>query len=72
MVGLRGSTNWTRLAASCFVKLIGGGFRVGVSKLLVQRALAEHAGIDAKRVAQRMMGYTDKAPRPTPRAYRSG
>ena len=29
-------------------KLIGGGFRVGVSKLLVQRALAEGAGIDAK------------------------
>ena len=41
------------------VKLIGGGFRVGVSKLLVQRALAEHAGVDAKLVAQRMMGYTD-------------
>ena len=40
-------------------KLIGGGFRVGVSKLLVQRALAEAAGIDAKLVAQRMMGYTD-------------
>jgi DNA ligase 1 len=41
------------------VKLIGGGFRVGVSKLLVQRALAQHAGIDAKQVAQRMMGWTD-------------
>ena len=41
------------------VKLIGGGFRVGVSKLLVQRALALHAGIDAKRVAQRLMGWTD-------------
>jgi DNA ligase-1 len=41
------------------VKLIGGGFRVGVSKLLVQRALAEVAGLDAKLVAQRMMGYTD-------------
>lgn len=40
-------------------KLVGGGFRVGVSKLLVQRALAAHAGVDAKRVAQRMMGYTD-------------
>jgi len=40
-------------------KLIGGGFRVGVGKLLVQRALAEHAGIDAKLVAERMMGYTD-------------
>jgi DNA ligase-1 len=40
-------------------KLVGGGFRVGVSKLLVQRALAAHSGVDAKRVAQRMMGYTD-------------
>lgn len=40
-------------------KLIGGGFRVGVSKLLVQRALAEHASLDPKVVAQRLMGYTD-------------
>src|SRR6185436_931826 len=40
-------------------KLIGGGFRVGVSKLLVQRALSAHAGVDAKLVAQRMMGWTD-------------
>jgi len=40
-------------------KLVGGGFRVGVSKLLVQRALAAYAEVDAKRVAQRMMGYTD-------------
>lgn len=46
------------------VKLIGGGFRVGVSKLLVQRALAAHAGLDAKLVAQRMMGYTDAGARP--------
>jgi DNA ligase-1 len=50
------------------VKLIGGGFRVGVSKLLVQRALAEHAGLDAKVVAQRMMGYTES--RSTPGAAR--
>ena len=49
-------------------KLIGGGFRVGVSKLLVQRALAEGAGVDAKLVAQRMMGYTDR--RATPSAER--
>jgi DNA ligase-1 len=46
-------------------KLIGGGFRVGVSKLLVQRALAEAFGIDAKVVAQRMMGYTDAQTLPT-------
>lgn len=41
-----------------FVKLVGGGFRVGVSKLLVQRALAEWSGADAAGIAQRMMGYT--------------
>ena len=40
-------------------KLIGGGFRVGVSKLLVQRALAEAFGVDPKRIAQGLMGYTD-------------
>lgn len=40
-------------------KLIGGGFRVGVSKLLVQRALAELGGLDPKLLAQRMMGWTD-------------
>ncbi|HZN47501.1 MAG TPA: ATP-dependent DNA ligase, partial [Ramlibacter sp.] len=50
-------------------KLVGGGFRVGVSKLLVQRALATHAGIDAKRVAQRMMGYTDGKAMPSPERY---
>ena len=51
------------------IKLVGGGFRVGVSKLLVQRALATHAGIDAKRVAQRMMGYTDGKSLPSPQRY---
>jgi DNA ligase 1 len=50
-------------------KLIGGGFRVGVSKLLVQRALAAHAGVDAKQVAQRMMGYTDGKVAPTPQRF---
>lgn len=52
-------------------KLVGGGFRVGVSKLLVQRALAAHAGIDAKRVAQRMMGYTDAKGLPSPERYQA-
>ena len=51
------------------VKLIGGGFRVGVSKLLVQRALAAHSGLDAKLVAQRMMGYTDAKATPDAAAY---
>ncbi len=50
-------------------KLIAGGFRVGVSKLLVQRALAEHGGIDAKRVAERMMGFTDRTRAPTAAAF---
>jgi len=59
---------WDELPASerfLLVKLIGGGFRVGVSKLLVQRALARHAGLDAKLVAQRMMGWTDGRQPPT-------
>ena len=50
-------------------KLIGGGFRVGVSKLLVQRALAESAALDAKLVAQRMMGYTDAKAAPDAQRY---
>jgi len=53
------------------VKLIGGAFRVGVSKLLVQRALAEHAGLDTKQVAQRMMGYTDLKRAPTADRFRA-
>jgi len=51
------------------VKLVGGGFRVGVSKLLVQRALAAHSGVDAKRIAQRMMGYMDARAMPTAIKY---
>jgi DNA ligase 1 len=39
-------------------KLITGGFRVGVSKLLVIRAVARVAGADEKAIAQRMIGYT--------------
>ena len=48
-----------------FVKLIGGGFRVGVSRLLVQRAVAQAAGLDEPLVAQRMMGWTDARTPPT-------
>jgi DNA ligase-1 len=54
--------HWRRLPADerfLYVKLIGGGFRVGVSRLLVQRAIAEAFGLPAGVVAQRMMGYTD-------------
>ncbi|KQW67878.1 ATP-dependent DNA ligase [Methylibium sp. Root1272] len=52
-------------------KLIGGGFRVGVSRLLLTRALAQVAGLDAKLVAQRLMGWTDKGAQPTAEAYAS-
>ncbi|WP_370262867.1 cisplatin damage response ATP-dependent DNA ligase [Limnobacter sp.] len=52
-----------------FVKLVGGGFRVGVSKLLLTRALATLAKLDAKLVATRMMGYTDASAVPTPQQY---
>lgn len=51
------------------IKLITGSFRVGVSKLLVTRALAAVAGIDAKRIAQRLVGYTDLSARPTAEHY---
>jgi DNA ligase-1 len=47
------------------IKLIGGGFRVGVSRALVTRALAEFARLDPKVIAQRLIGYTDAAARPT-------
>ncbi len=48
-------------------KLITGGFRVGVSKLLVTRAVAETAGIDAHLVAERLTGEW----RPSPEQYRA-
>lgn len=48
-----------------FVKLIGGGFRVGVSRLLVTRALAAIAAVDSKLIAQRLMGWTDGRVQPT-------
>jgi DNA ligase 1 len=51
------------------IKLIGGGFRVGVSRLLVTRALAQHSALEAKVVAQRMIGYTDIAATPGARRF---
>jgi len=51
------------------IKLITGSFRVGVSKLLVTRALASMAGLDSKRVAQRLVGYTDLSNRPNAASY---
>ena len=51
------------------IKLITGSFRVGVSRLLVTRALAVIAEIDPKRIAQRLVGYTDLSARPTATHY---
>lgn len=51
-------------------KLIGGGFRVGVSKLLVTRALGAVAEIDSKLVAQRLMGWTDSRSQPDAARFR--
>ena len=51
------------------IKLITGSFRVGVSRLLVTRALASVANIDAKRIAQRLVGYTDLSARPSAAHY---
>lgn len=52
-----------------FAKLITGSMRIGVSKLLVTRALAAVAGIDPKRMAQRLMGYTDRTAEPSAAAF---
>jgi DNA ligase-1 len=65
------SACWAELGAAerfLLVKLIGGGFRVGVSRLLVQRALAEASGLDPQLLAQRLVGWTDA--RATPSAAR--
>jgi DNA ligase-1 len=65
---------WAELDAGgrfLLVKLIGGGFRVGVSRLLVQRALAEHAGLDAKLLAQRLVGWTDARATPSAARFRA-
>jgi DNA ligase-1 len=65
---------WSVLDATgrfLLVKLIGGGFRVGVSKLLVTRALAAVAGIDARLMAQRLMGWTDARATPSAARYRA-
>jgi DNA ligase 1 len=52
-----------------YFKLITGGFRVGVSRLQVTQALAAVGCIDAKRVAQRLMGYTHISGQPSASDY---
>ncbi|MDP9901308.1 ATP-dependent DNA ligase [Variovorax ginsengisoli] len=54
-------SQWRQLAADerlVYFKLMTGSFRVGVSRLQVTQALAAVGGLDPKRVAQRLMGYT--------------
>ena len=65
---------WSRLALDerlVYFKLITGGFRVGVSRLQVTQALAAVAGVDPKRVAQRLMGYTHISGQPDAADYAS-
>ena len=56
-----------RLSLMVCIKLITGAFRVGVSKLLVTRALASLADLDPKRVAQ-----PGRLHRPVPSTQRRG
>ena len=63
---------WERLALDerlVYFKLITGGFRIGVSRLQVTQALAAVGGIDPKRVAQRLMGYTHISGQPGAAQY---
>ncbi len=63
---------WRQLAPDerlVYFKLITGAFRVGVSRLQVTQALAAVGGIDPKRVAQRLMGYTQIGAKPGAAAY---
>ena len=48
-----------------FNKLITGGLRLGVSRQLSLRALAQAFSVDAKTLAQRIMGYTDGQSEPS-------
>ncbi|ARP86440.1 ATP-dependent DNA ligase [Bordetella genomosp. 9] len=50
-------------------KLMTGSMRVGVSKLLLTRALAEVAGVETRHMAQRLIGYTDISARPHAAAF---
>ena len=52
---------WDMLAPEqrfVYFKLITGNFRVGVSRLQVTQALATVSALDPKRIAHRLMGYT--------------
>ncbi len=62
------TTIWQQTPASMrlvIMKLITGAFRLGVSKRLVTRAIAEHSGVAADVVSHRLMGNW----KPTPEFY---
>lgn len=56
-VALAGWDSQTRFVC---LKLLTGGLRVGVSKLLVTRALAQAFGLPVTLVAQRLVGYVSR------------
>lgn len=65
-------SQWRQLAADerlVYFKLMTGSFRVGVSRLQVTQALAAVGGLDPKRVAQRLMGYTHISGQPSAADY---
>ena len=64
--------HWSALAPAerlVYFKLITGNLRVGVSRLQATQALAQLSGVDAKRIAHRLMGYTQIGRTPEAAAY---
>ena len=64
--------HWSVLAPEerlVYFKLMTGNLRVGVSRLQATQALARISGIDAKRIAHRLMGYTHIGRTPDAAAY---
>lgn len=53
------------------LKLLSGGLRVGLSRLLLQRALALQAGLDAPLLAQRLTAWPIARRSPTAADYRA-
>ena len=53
------------------LKFITGGFRVGVSRLTVTRALAEHTDLAVTQMAQRMVGYLNNRHHPSATRYQA-
>jgi DNA ligase-1 len=55
---------WDATTRFVCLKLITGGFRVGVSRLLVTRALAQLTDLPVTQMAQRMVGYFSASEHP--------